>query len=98
MIFKTLQSGPTNWTVLKGLLTYRTIQFSMSSGCCHPKNLFWLPGVTTGYQELPNHYPRQRRRPFRAVATQLRSPDIHLAPQNGDKKSESRFKQFNSAT
>ena len=22
---------------LKGLLTYRTIQFSMSSGCCHPK-------------------------------------------------------------
>jgi hypothetical protein len=23
----------------KGLLTYRTIQFSMSSGCFHPKNL-----------------------------------------------------------
>ena len=28
---------PTNKTRLKGLLTYRTIQFSMSSGCCHPK-------------------------------------------------------------
>jgi hypothetical protein len=25
---------------MKGLLTYRTIQFSMSSGCYHPKNHF----------------------------------------------------------
>jgi hypothetical protein len=25
--------------LLKGLLTYRTIQFSMSSGCCHPYKL-----------------------------------------------------------
>src|SRR5215510_12913917 len=36
---KTLQNSPTNWAALKGLLTYRTIQFSMSSGCFHPKNL-----------------------------------------------------------
>ncbi len=33
---------PTNWMPLKGLLTYRTIQFSMSSGCCHPKTRFAL--------------------------------------------------------
>ena len=37
---KTLQIQPTNRLYLKGLLTYRTIQFSMSSGCCHPKNSF----------------------------------------------------------
>ena len=35
---KTLQIKPTNGLHLKGLLTYRTIQFSMSSGCYHPKN------------------------------------------------------------
>ena len=39
LIFKTLQVRPTNWSRPKGLLTYRTIQFSMSSGCFHPKNL-----------------------------------------------------------
>jgi hypothetical protein len=31
---------PTNKTRLKGLLTYRTIQFSMNSGRCRPKNSF----------------------------------------------------------
>ena len=39
---KTLQIKPTNRLYLKGLLTYRTIQFSMSSGCCHPKKLLTL--------------------------------------------------------
>jgi hypothetical protein len=39
LIFKTLQTYPTNRTCSKGLLTYRTFQFSMSSGCFHPKNL-----------------------------------------------------------
>ena len=34
---KTLQIKPTNGLHLKGLLTYRTFQFSMSSGCFHPK-------------------------------------------------------------
>ena len=34
---KTLQIQPTNRLYLKGLLTYRTFQFSMSSRCFHPK-------------------------------------------------------------
>ena len=35
---------------MKGLLTYRTIQFSMSSGCLPPEKSFL---VTSGYYELP---------------------------------------------
>ena len=37
LIIKTLQNQRTNSLIMKGLFTYRTIQFSMSSGCFHPK-------------------------------------------------------------
>jgi hypothetical protein len=55
LIIKTLQSTPTNREALKGLLTYRTIQFSMSSGCCHPKILPPRPASGTA---------RRPQRPF----------------------------------
>ena len=47
---KTLQNIPTNRITLKGLLTYRTFQFSMSSRCFHPKILQAL---------LASDYPSQ---------------------------------------
>jgi hypothetical protein len=50
LIFKTLQNGPTNRTNLKGLLTYRTIQFSMSSVPLSRNEKFL---VTDGCCDLP---------------------------------------------
>ncbi len=61
--------------LLKGLLTYRTIHFSMSSGCCHPyklvsthpgfrpASLARLAGITNGLL-LPRIKGQKNRAPI----------------------------------